>query len=128
MILLIKLNTPWLMTSSSTWSQITGHFIATGMAPVNCSVVNHTSNKTVFPWSIMSARESGVTVQQFYNEHLLCKLKEPPEMELQSAFLGKSKDSLDKIELSLPLDSAIPLFGSFLCYDTCDRLLQMPPA
>ena len=102
--------------------------IATGMALVNCSVVNRTSKKTVLPWSIMSTGESGITVQQFYNERLLCKLKEPHEMELQSAFLGKSKDSLDKIELSLHLDSAIPLFGHFLRYDTCDRVPQMPPA
>ena len=45
----------------------------------------------------------------------------------ESAFLGKSKEFLDKIELSLSLDSAIHLFGPFLRYYTCDRLQQLPP-
>ena len=48
-------------------------------------------------------------------------------MDLESAFLGKSKESLDKIELSLLLDSAIHLFGPFLHYYTYDWLQQLPP-
>ena len=48
-------------------------------------------------------------------------------MDLESAFLGKSKESLDKIQVSLSLDSAIHLFGPFLRYYTCDRLQQLPP-
>ena len=51
------------------------HFIATGMALVNCSVVNCTSNKTVFPWSIMSAGKSGVTIQQFTMNTYFANLK-----------------------------------------------------
>ena len=97
------------------------------MALVNCSVVNRTSNKTVLPWSILSAGESGITIQQFYAEKIVCKVHELNEMDLESAFLGKSKESLDKIELSLSLDSAIHLFGPFLRYYTCDRLQQLPP-
>jgi hypothetical protein len=93
------------------------------MALVNCSVLNRTSNKTVLPWSIMSV-ESGVTVQQFYDEKVVCKL--PDELDLESAGLGKSKDSLDKIEMSLSLDSAIYMFGPFLRYYTCSRLHQLP--
>ena len=48
-------------------------------------------------------------------------------MDLESAFLGKSKESLDKIQVSLSLDSAIHLFGPFLRYYTCNRLQQLPP-
>ena len=97
------------------------------MALVNCSVVNLTLNKTVPPWSILSAGESGITIQQFYDEKIVCKVQELNEMDLESAFLGKSKESLDKIELSLSLDSAIHLFGPFLRYYTCDRPQQLPP-
>ena len=97
------------------------------MALVNCSVVNRTSNKTVLPWSILSAGESGITVQQFYDEKIVGQFSVSDEMDLESAFLGKSKDSLDKIELSLSLDRAIQLFGPFLRYHTCDRIQQLPP-
>ena len=71
---------------------------------------------------MVSAGESGITIQQFYDKTIVCKVQELNEMDLESAFLGKSKDSLDKIELSLSLDSAIHLFRPFLCYYTCDRL------
>ena len=94
------------------------------MALVNCSVVNRTLNKTVLPWSILSAGESGITIQQFYDEKIVCKVQELNEMDLESAFLGKSKESLDKIELSLLLDSVIHLFGPFLRYYTCDQVQQ----
>lgn len=60
--------------------------------------------------------ESGVTVQQFYDEKVVSKLS--GEQKLESAYLGKSKDSLDSIELSLVLDSAVALFGPFLFCDT----------
>ena len=83
------------------------------MALVNCSVCNCTSNKTVLPWSIMSV-EGGVTVQQFYDEKVACKLSEQEELHLYSAGLGKSKDSLDTIEMSLSLESAVQLFGAFV--------------
>ena len=88
------------------------------MCLVNCCVVNRSTSKTVFPWSILSTGESGVTVKQFYEEKVVNKLNVPEEVELEAAFLGKSKESLDKIELSLSLDSAIPLFGPFLRYHT----------
>ena len=76
---------------------------------------------------MVSAEESGITIQQFYDEKIVCKVQELNEMDLESAFLGKSKKSLDKIELSLLLDSAIHLLGPFLRYYTCDRLQQLPP-
>ena len=68
------------------------------------------SNKILFLWSILSTGESGVTVLQFYEQKVIQELNSPGEVELEAAFLGKSKESLDKIELSLSLDSAVPLF------------------
>ena len=94
------------------------------MALVNCSVVNRTSNKTVLPWSIVSAGESGITVQQFYDEKIVTQFSVSDEMDLELAFLEKSKDSLDKIELyplivlSNSLDlfcDTIPVIGSSSC-------------
>ena len=94
---------------------------------VNCCVVNGT-NKILFPWSILSTGESGVTVQQFYEQKVIHELNSPEEVELEAAFLGKSKESLDRIELSLSLDSAVPLFGPFLRYCTCSSEQVPPPS
>ena len=84
-------------------------------------------------WTILCTDESGLTVQQFYDDKITGELQKHgvvSEMQLESAFLGKSKDSLDKIDLSLPLDSAIHLFGPFLRYQTCEQpqLRQVPAA
>ena len=84
------------------------------MALVNCSVLNHALNKMILPWSILSVERSGVTIQQFYDEKITCKLS--GKEQLDSAYLGKSKESLDSIELCLALDSAVALFGPLLRY------------
>ena len=81
------------------------------MALVNCSVVNEAS-KVILPWRILSGGESGRTIQQFYDD----TIDESLEIVIECAFLGQTKDCLDRIELSLPLDSAVRLFGPFLRY------------
>ena len=68
------------------------------MCLVNCCVVNDTI-KILFPWSILSTRESGVTFQQLFEQKLIRDLDFPEEVELEAAFSGKSKESLDRIEL-----------------------------
>ena len=86
------------------------------MSMINCSVFEWSTNQTLLPWCIMSVGESGVTVQQFYDEKIVFEVGKWHVMDnihLESAFLGKSKDSLDRIELSLPIDPAIQLFGPF---------------
>ena len=88
------------------------------MALVNCSVVNEAS-KVILPWRILSGGESGRTIQQFYDETILKEIDtidESLEIVIECAFLGQTKDCLDRIELSLPLDSAVRLFGPFLRY------------
>ena len=88
------------------------------MALVNCSVVNEAS-KVILPWRILSGGESGRTIQQFYDETILKEIDtidESLEIVIECEFLGQTKDCLDRIELSLPLDSAVRLFGPFLRY------------
>ena len=59
------------------------------MCLVNCCVVNVTTNKTIFPWSILSTGESGVTVKQFYEEKVVNKLNLPEDRggALEAVFL-----------------------------------------
>ena len=65
-------------------------------------------------------------MKQFYEEKVVKELNLPEEVELEAAFLGKSKELLDKIDLSLPLDSTISLFGPFLCYRTHSTEQDLP--
>ena len=67
-------------------------------------------------------------MQQFYEEKIVNELRSAEEVKLEAAFLGKSKESLDRIDLSLMLDSAIQLFGSFLHYHTRSTEQVLPPA
>lgn len=94
------------------------------MSLLNCSVLNHSSNKTAFHWCILLTGDAGMTIQQFYEDKIICELQKQGvvnEIQLKFAFLGKSKDSLHRIHLWLSLDSAIQLFGPFLRYLTCDK-------
>ena len=45
-----------------------------------------------------------MTVQQFYEEKIVNELSSAEEVKLEAAFLGKSKESLDRIDFSLMLD------------------------
>ena len=82
------------------------------MVLVNCSVLCQTDNRLIFPWKILSIGASGHTVQQFFEEFMLTDLKSNETgMEL-----GKSKDSIDVVELSVPLDMAVQSFGCFMRY------------
>ena len=69
----------------------------------------------------------GFTVQQFFDEKVACKLSEHKEVRLDSAGLGKSKESLNTIEMLLCLESAIQLFGAFLRYYVCSEQRQVVP-
>ena len=62
---------------------------------VNCCIMSGSTKKTIFPWPILSAGESGVTVKQFYEE-VVNELNSPEEVELEAASLGKLKASLDR--------------------------------
>ena len=68
-----------------------------------------------------------MTVQQFYEKKIVNELSSAEEVKLEVAFLGKSKESLDRIDLTLMLDSAIQLFGPFLCYHTRSTEQVLPP-
>lgn len=87
------------------------------MCMVNCSVYDRVENKTIFPWKILCIDQPGSTVEQFFDESVSQKIENAPkELELESVFLGKSKDSLDRIEVSLVLEEAVSSFGHFLKY------------
>ena len=102
------------------------------MCMVNCCVLNRTVGKILFPWKILAVDEPGATVEQYLKskvfEEIRNSIENLPDVELDSAFIGKNKDSLDKIELTLPLERAASVFGPFLKYRVCTRCWYKPPS
>ena len=84
---------------------------------INCCVYNRSVNKTLLPWRIISIDEPGISVEQYFEQRVFKEIADSPqELQIDSAFLGKGKDSLDRIELSLVLERAAAVFGPFLKY------------
>ena len=93
------------------------------MSMINCCVFNYTKNRMILPWKIMSLEVPGVTLKQFYEEKVLGHIQQSStsNFKLESAFLGQSKSSLDQIELSICLSTAISNYGGYLKYVPCSR-------
>ena len=72
----------------------------------------------LMPWKILQIGEPGRTVEQFFYDVALAKIQSTSSttIELISAYLGRSKESLDEIELSIQLDLAVATYGGYLRY------------
>ena len=90
------------------------------MCMINCCMYNRSVNKTLFPWKFLSVDEAEISVKQHFERKVFQEIQNvenlPNELKVESAFFGRSKDSLDRIELSLVLETAASLFGPFLKY------------
>ena len=94
------------------------------MALVNCSVYNPSEKCVVLPWKIMHVGASGRTIEQYFNEVIGKEVIDSVHtLELVGAFLGRSKEQLDAVDTSVPLDMAVQSFGGFLRYhlSSCEK-------
>ena len=70
----------------------------------------------------MQIGQPGCSIKQFFHDvavtHNEGSSQSQTQINLECAYLGRSKDNLDQIELSVALDAAVPLFGGFLRYVT----------
>ena len=100
------------------------------MSMIDCCVFNYTKNRMILPWKIMSLASPGVTLKQFYEEKVVSNIHQSSasNLHLESAFLGQSKSSLDQIELSICLSTAILHYGGFLKYHVSEVLNGPLPA
>ena len=70
-------------------------------------------------WKIIHIGEPGRTVEQFFHDVAVSHIESSSSIsniKLDCAYLGRSKESLDQIELSIQLDLAVAVFGGFLRY------------
>ena len=80
---------------------------------VNTSVVS--SSRTLLPWTIIQIKEEEHSVSDFFLMNLKPKISDY-NCELMSAFIGQDKNSLDEVDISLPIVPVISSFGRFLRY------------
>ncbi len=93
---------------------------------VNASIFCRTKNQFLLPWRILHMGQPGHTVEQFFHDVAATHIESTSSTRiiLERAYLGRSKDNLDQIDLSVTLDSAVPLFGGFLRYITTQSKTQ----
>lgn len=80
---------------------------------VMVSVFCRSRHSLLMPWKILQIGQPGRTVEQFFHDVAVAKIQGTSAMtiELISAYLGQSKESLDEIELSIQLDLAVAIYG-----------------
>ena len=78
---------------------------------VNCIVVSANQNKVIYPWKITHATEDNISIKEFFLRNIRNSLE---NCVLVKAYLGKSKDSLDLIDLDIDLKSSVNSFGPFI--------------
>ena len=85
---------------------------------VMVSVFCRSRHSLVMPWKILQIGEPGRTVEQFFHDVAWAKIQSTNSTttELISAYLGRSKESLDEVELSIRLDLAVATYGGYLRY------------
>ena len=93
------------------------------MVVVNVIVINSLTKKTLLPWNICDVTENEHSFTEFFNYTILPQMPSTLEVsyELVSAEVGPSKESLDKVDLKLPVISVIETFGRFLKYYVKDK-------
>ena len=89
---------------------------------VNTCVLLLPQKRTLLPWTISQVPESEYTFSDFFRLDICPKLpgnssSDSAQLyELLSSHVGPSKDSLDPVDLSLPIYPVIDSFGRFLKY------------
>ena len=85
---------------------------------VMVSVFCRSRHSLVMPWKILQIGEPGRTVEQFFHDVAWAKIQSTSSttIELISVYLGRSKENLDEVELSIRLDLAVATYGGYLRY------------
>ena len=75
----------------------------------------------------MPVGASARTVQQFFTGTISKEIDSENTLELVAAFLGRSKEQLDEVDTSVPLDMAVQSFGGFLQYHVSSSATPQEP-
>ena len=99
----------------------------TAMSLVNMSIFCTTLHRLLLPWKILAIGSPGRTVEQFFHDVAapLVQSSSKSYINLDKAFLGRSKDHLNEIDLQIVLDVAVSSFGAYVQYSTSQQSGQV---
>ena len=88
------------------------------MQLVNCSVYCNARSKTLLLWTIKKVPEPDFTFRVFFTQEVLQRIEKRDGLQLQSAHAGRSKETLDHVELDLSVQAVVVSFGPFVKFQT----------
>ena len=74
------------------------------------------SGGIVYPWKILPISVPGVSITDFFFSKVEPEFPSFDAYDLQEAYLGSSRENLDCVAMSLPLNDCVILFGHYLKY------------
>ena len=74
---------------------------------VNCGVYCDTRSMTLLPWTIMRVPEPEFTFSVLFTEEVLPRIEKQDGLLLQSAHAGRSKETLDNMDLDLSVQAVV---------------------
>jgi len=72
--------------------------------------------KVFYPWKIHSISVPGKSINEFFFSKVEPELCTTEVCSLEEAYLGSSHEKLDRIDMSLPLNDCVAIFGHYLKY------------
>lgn len=79
---------------------------------VNTSVVSFPRNSTLLHWTILQIADE---LHNFFNSTVKQKV-DVANFKLLAAQVGPDKNSLDEVDINLPITQVVPTFGKFVKY------------
>ena len=83
---------------------------------LNFTIYNRSDRRTLVPWRIHGVNTLDISFQGFYHNeatHFIERGSAASRLELQSTFVGASKERMDLVDSSLKAIDVIGLFGPY---------------
>jgi hypothetical protein len=86
------------------------------MTIINYCVFCNTGKRSVVPWQICAVNPPSLTFRNFFLSEVLPQCGD--NCEIADVFVGKSKESLDRVNYELVIADVICVFGPFVKFNT----------
>ena len=97
------------------------------MSIINYSVYCNSKRRSILPWQISSINPPSLTFRNFFLAEVRPRCED--NCEISDVFVGKSKDSLDRVNIELVIADVISIFGPFVKYtvgQVHDEVVSIP--
>ncbi len=88
------------------------------MSIINYCVFCNTNKRSVLPWQICAVNPPSLTFRNFFLSEVL---PQRGNSEIADVFVGKTKESLDRVNYELVIADVISVFGPFVKFNTTEQ-------